>query len=184
MSSVEKLVIGAIATVLLLLLGGWAMIDIHKVEGNQVGVKETWSDGVIDEPFPSITYILWFTQEIYSYPISTQTYVMNDTPSNIENIAVGREKDAYQIQSVDPQDMKVSMNLMYHLDSSMIVSIHKEVRSDWEERIIRPRRHEHQYPDGYFCEFGGLRNGRNACSQGCPGRLNPLFPFRMEETAT
>jgi len=139
-NSGEKLAIGAVVTVLLLLVGGWVLFDISTVEGNQVGVKETWGEGVIEEPFPSKTYILFpgFTQEIYTYPISTQTYVMNDTPSSIENIAEGREKDAYQIQSVDPQDMKVSMNLMYHLDPNMIVAIHKEVRTDWEERIIRP----------------------------------------------
>jgi len=128
-SSGEKLVIRAILIVVLLLFGGWVLFDISTVEGNQVGVKETWGQGVIAESLPPKTYILFpgFTQEIYIYPISTQTYVMNNTPSSIEKIAEGREKDAYQIQSVDPQDMKISMNLMYHLDPRKIVSIHKDV---------------------------------------------------------
>jgi regulator of protease activity HflC (stomatin/prohibitin superfamily) len=114
-------------------------VDIHTVHGNEMGVKETWSGGVIAEAFHPKTYVLipGFSQEIFNYPTSTQVYVMNDVPGNVE-VAEGREKDSYLVQSTEGQDMKISLNLMYHLDPAKVVDIHKRCRENWEEKIIRP----------------------------------------------
>ncbi len=139
MSGWEKnLVIAAISVVFLFLLG-WAILDISTVEGNQIGVKETWSDGVIDEPFHPKTYILFpgFTQEIFTYDLSSQVYVMNDLPSSVE-FAQGRERDSYLVQSREGQDMHISMNVRWRLDPKHIIDLHKTVREDFEEKLIRP----------------------------------------------
>lgn len=140
MTGLQKAGVTAFVLVFFGVITFFVLMDITTVQGNEVGVLETWKDGVIDEAHAAKTYILFpgFMKEMYKYPISTQTYVMNDTPSNIERVAEGREKDSYKIQSQEGQDMHVSMNLMYHLDATQIVTLHKEVRREWEERIIRP----------------------------------------------
>ncbi len=135
----EKLLIVAVICVVLAFAGGWVFFDISTVAGNEMGVKETWGGGVIDTPFQPKTYILFpgFTQEIYTYDMSSRVYVMNDSPSTIE-FAQGREKDSYLVQSREGQDMHISMNVRWRLDPVHIVDLHKTVRSNFEEKLIRP----------------------------------------------
>jgi len=52
--------------------------------------------------------------------------------------AAGREQDSYLVQSQEGQDMRISMNLRWRLDPAKLVSIHKTVREDIEEKLIRP----------------------------------------------
>jgi len=96
----EKWIVVAVVCVVLAALGGWVFFDVSTVSGNEIGVKETWGGGVIDTPFQPKTYILCpgFTQEIYTYDMSSRVYVMNDLSSTIE-FAQGREKDSYLVQS-------------------------------------------------------------------------------------
>ncbi len=53
------------------LIAGFILFDIEKVEGNQLGVKESWSEGVHGQPLTPKTYFLFpgFTQDIYKYDI-------------------------------------------------------------------------------------------------------------------
>ncbi|ALG68175.1 SPFH domain-containing protein [Beggiatoa leptomitoformis] len=115
------------------------LLKIATVNGNQVGVLETWTGGVQSEPYPARTYFLFpgFSQTMFTYPLSLQVFVMNDKAYNQE-FAEGREKDAYLVQSSEGQDMHISLNVQWRIDSSKIVDIHRTVRDNIEEKMLRP----------------------------------------------
>ena len=127
------LIIGLVLTLL--------TFKIITVEGNQLGIKETWSGGVSPEILQPKTYFLFpgWSQTVFKYDASSQVFVMNDKPMDQESKhAAGREKDGYLVQSQEGQDMKISLNLRWRLDPLKLVSIHKTVREAVEEKIIRP----------------------------------------------
>jgi regulator of protease activity HflC (stomatin/prohibitin superfamily) len=127
--------IGLVGALILSLI----LFDIEKVEGNQVGVKETWGDGVVATPLPPKTYFLFpgFTQDIYKYDMGVQIYVMNDK-DNGQEYAEGRKADAYVVQSKDQQDMRISLRIQWRRLPETVVELHKNARDQVEERIIRP----------------------------------------------
>ena len=134
-SIVSLVVVGAIITALIAV--SMTMVDIVTVHGNEVGVLETWQDGVVNEPKVPKTYILipGFMKEIYIYDVSSRVFVMNDTA---EQIAKGRRQDSYLVQSAEGQDMRISLNVQWRIDPENVIHIHKTVRRDIEEKILRP----------------------------------------------
>lgn len=123
------LVIGLVATLV--------SVEFVTIKGNELGVKETWGGGVSDEILQPKTHIIsrW-TTDIIKYDASSQVFVMNDKGN--DEAGNGRAKDAYLVQSAEGQDMKISLNLRWRIDPVKLVSIHKTVRQDMEEKIIRP----------------------------------------------
>jgi regulator of protease activity HflC (stomatin/prohibitin superfamily) len=115
------------------------VVEVHTVHGNEMAVLETWSSGVQDEAFSPQTYIRvpGFMYTFYNYDMSSQVYVMNDL-SSTEEFAQGREKDSYGVQSKEGQDMQISMNVRWRLDPDKLVHLHKTVREDVEEKVLRP----------------------------------------------
>lgn len=136
---IKWLVASIIVGVTLLVLTFLA-VKISTVDGNEIGVKETWSDGVVENPLQSKTYWLipGWSQKIYTYDLSSRVFTMNDTPTKIEHKYKGREADSYHVQSSDNQDMKISLNVRWRIDPDKIVQIHKTIRTDIEEKLIRP----------------------------------------------
>ncbi|MFZ9681766.1 MAG: SPFH domain-containing protein, partial [Cephaloticoccus sp.] len=114
------------------------IVDITTVEGNEIGVKETWDGGVLPEPLQPKTYILFpgFTQKIYKYDMSSQVFVMNDAAMN--TYGEGRGRDSYLVQSSEGQDMRISLNIRWRRDPMHVVDLHKTVRENVEEKILRP----------------------------------------------
>jgi regulator of protease activity HflC (stomatin/prohibitin superfamily) len=139
MSNAHKIQIGIGCCILLLLLGFVAIVEVTTIEGNELGVHETWWDGVMPEPLTPKTYwwMLGVFHRVYKYDMSSQVYVMNDLPSTIE-FAQGREKDSYKVQSKEGQDMKISLNVRWRLDPEKLISLHKHIREKFEEKILRP----------------------------------------------
>lgn len=121
------------------IVGVLLSVEFVTIKGNQLGVKETWGGGVSAEILQPKTYIVsrW-TTDIIPYDASSQVFVMNDKPMNDEKSSAGREKDSYLVQSSEGQDMRISLNLRWRLDPAKLVTIHKTVRKDIEEKIIRP----------------------------------------------
>lgn len=115
------------------------VVEIHPVRGHEMAVLETWNGGVQDEPFPPKTYVRvpGFLYTFYNYDMSSQVYVMNDLASTVE-FAQGREKDSYEVQSQEGQDMRISMNVRWRLDPEKLVHIHKYMKDDFEEKVLRP----------------------------------------------
>ena len=134
-SIVLLVVVGVI--IVALISGSMVMVDIVTVEGNEIGVLETWAEGVVTEARTPKTYILMpgFMKQIFLYDVSSQVFVMNDTA---ERVAKGRSQDSYLVQSKEGQDMRISLNVQWRIDPEKVVHIHKTVRRDIEEKILRP----------------------------------------------
>lgn len=120
-------------------IGLLLIVKIHTVGGNQIGVLETWSQGVVEQPLQPKTYfwIPGFNKRAYNYAISQQVYVMNDRDDGTE-FGEGRKGDSYLVQSAEGQDMKISSSTQWRRDPSMIIELHKTVKDNVEERILRP----------------------------------------------
>lgn len=136
----NKSPVSLIVVAIILLIGFVATlvsVEFVTIKGNELGVKETWGGGVSDVILQPKTHVIsrWAT-DIIKYDASSQVFVMNDK-GNTE-AGTGRAKDAYLVQSSEGQDMKISLNLRWRLDPVKLVSIHKTVRKDVEEKIIRP----------------------------------------------
>lgn len=118
----------------------FTMVKFQTVKGNEYGILETWGGGVINEVFQPKTHVLFpgFMKKMFIYDGASQVFVMNDKPMSQEKTAVGRDADAYLVQSQEGQDMKISLNLRWRIDPKQLVSIHKTVRLDIEDKIIRP----------------------------------------------
>lgn len=135
-----KLIVSGIVLVVALVVT-LMTFKVVTIDGNQLGIKETWSGGVQTDIMQPKTYFLFpgWSQTVYKYDAASQVFIMNDKPSSVEGKhSVGREKDAYLVQSQEGQDMKISLNLRWRLDPAKLVSIHKTVREAVEEKIIRP----------------------------------------------
>ena len=114
-------------------------VEFVTIKGNELGIKETWGGGVSTNILQPGTHVICrWTTDIIKYDASSQVFVMNDKPMHDEKTAEGREKDAYLVQSMEGQDMKISLNLRWRLDPAKLVNIHKTVRKDINEKIIRP----------------------------------------------
>ena len=140
MKSPIKLIVSGIVLLVMLVMAFMA-IKVVTIEGNQLGVMETWSGGVDTNILQPKTYFLvpGWSKTVYPYDASSQVFVMNDTPMAAEGKhAKGRDKDAYLVQSQEGQDMHISLNLRWRLDPVKLVSIHRTVRMSVEEKIIRP----------------------------------------------
>jgi regulator of protease activity HflC (stomatin/prohibitin superfamily) len=126
--------------VVILLVAGMATVNIETVAGNEMGVQEDWTTGVHDKAYTPRTYFLvpGFSRKMYTYDMSSQVYVMNDKTSSEGEFGRGREKDSYLVQSKEGQDMHISMQVRWKLNREHLVKIHKEVRNNFEEKLLRP----------------------------------------------
>ncbi|MBV9127714.1 MAG: prohibitin family protein, partial [Verrucomicrobia bacterium] len=134
-----KILAAVVAAVVLLFLLHF-LVGFQTVGGNQLGVKETWWGGVDPQPLQPRTYMFvpGFTTKVYPYEKSTQVFIMNNIPSSVEKVGRGRETDAYKVQSEEGQDMTISLSVQWRIDPEKVVEIHKTVRHDIEEKILRP----------------------------------------------
>lgn len=136
--TIKLVMIGIIGIVGLIL--GFTMVKFTTVKGNEYGVLESWTGGVSDTVFQPKTHVLFpgFMKTMYIYDGASQVFVMNDKTEAKGEKGAGRELDAYLVQSQEGQDMKISLNLRWRIDSKQLISIHKTVRLDIEDKIIRP----------------------------------------------
>ena len=137
MKQIITLVLAGVILVALIIASIF-IVDISTVEGNEIGVKETWDGGVETEPLQPKTYVLFpgFTQKVFKYDMSSQVFVMNDQAN--ETYGEGRRRDSYLVQSSEGQDMRISLNIRWRRDPGFVVDMHKTVRGNVEEKILRP----------------------------------------------
>lgn len=128
----------AIAVVVALLICSILVVKVRSVDGNEVGVVQTWG-GIDPVVRRNGTYFLFpgWSQQMYTYDIGVQTYVMNDK-NNKEEVAEGRQSDAYVVQSKDQQDMKISLRVQWRRLPDKIIELHQYAPNQVEERILRP----------------------------------------------
>lgn len=137
----REIFFGLAGLVFLIFIGVCCTYTWQTVEGNEIGVRETWSGGVDPEPKPPKTYVIYrWTEHIYTYPTSGQVFVMNDKPTGArgEPFAQGREVDPLIVNSVDSQQMSFHTILTWRISPMHVVNLHKNYRDHIEERLIRP----------------------------------------------
>lgn len=144
MSNLKLILVGVMAVVSLIV--ALLMIEISTVRGNELGVKETWGDGVVAEPLPPKTYFLFpgYNQTVYSYSMSPNIYTMGKIEN--EEHEKGRANDAYEVNSSDNQPMTFELAMQWRIDPDKVVQIHKQYRAHTgaggeniiEERLLRP----------------------------------------------
>lgn len=143
--SLRNLIITGVL-VALVVIGTLITVEMARIEGNQVGVKETWNGGVEEETLSPKMYFLFpgWSQNVYKYDMSPQIFVMNDREN--DERANGRPNDSYIAKSSDNQQMKLWLALQWRYDQTKIINIHKQYKThvgvdDWaniiEERLIR-----------------------------------------------
>lgn len=137
MKQIISLVIAGVVIVTLI-IASLFIVDITTVEGNEIGVKETWEGGVEPDALQPKTYVLFpgFTQKIFKYDTSSQVFVMNDAANS--TYGEGRDSDSYLVQSSEGQDMRISLNVRWRRDPAYVIDQHKTVRDNVEEKILRP----------------------------------------------
>jgi len=137
MKQIISLVIAGVVIVTLI-VASLFIVDITTVEGNEIGVKETWEGGVEPDALQPKTYVLFpgFTQKIFKYDTSSQVFVMNDAANS--TYGEGRTRDSYLVQSSEGQDMRISLNVRWRRDPAFVIEQHKTVRDNVEEKILRP----------------------------------------------
>jgi regulator of protease activity HflC (stomatin/prohibitin superfamily) len=116
--------IGAAVVLLISAVVCLLLFEIKNIKGNEMGIKETWSDGVVNQTFPPKTYFLFpgYSQEIITYDMSAQITTLND----------------YRVQSQEGQDLKIDAKLQWRRDPSKLVQQHKTVREGIDQKIIVP----------------------------------------------
>lgn len=132
--------IGIVALIGLCVLA-LSSVRVYTVKGNESGIVEDWQ-GVRPEAVGPGTYFFVFNpssgnKTVYPYDMGVQVYVMNDK-DNKEEIAEGRQSDAYVVQSADQQDMRISLRIQWRRLPDKVVALHKTARNNVEERILRP----------------------------------------------
>lgn len=135
---VKVIMLGVVGIVGLVLM--FTLVKFQTIKGNEYGILETWNGGVIAEVYQPKTHLLFpgFMKKMFIYDGASQVFVMNDKTEDKGEKGSGRELDAYLVQSQEGQDMKISLNLRWRINPRQLVSIHKTVRDDIEDKIIRP----------------------------------------------
>lgn len=128
----------AIVAVIGILIGSILLFKVRSVEGNEVGIVQTWA-GIEPEVRGTGTYFLFpgYSKQLFAYETGVQTYVMNDKDDK-EETAEGRHSDAYVVQSKDQQDMRISLRVQWRRLPDKIIALHKYAPNHVEERILRP----------------------------------------------
>ena len=119
----------AIGLILLLVVavGFFIVFDIVTIKGNQVGVQETWANGVLEEPLTPKTYIRWAGTTVTPYSVGLSVFTLEG-------------EQAFQTQSSDRQDMHLSLKVQWRIDPAHVVNLHKTVGkgNSIEQTILLP----------------------------------------------
>jgi regulator of protease activity HflC (stomatin/prohibitin superfamily) len=120
--SLSKLITVLITMVILIIIG-FCTIKWETVKGNELGIKETLSGGVLTNILQPKTYMLWRGfEDIIQYDASSQVFDLDD----------------YKVQSVEGQDLTIKLTIRWRIDPSDLVSIHKTLREHIDKKVIEP----------------------------------------------
>lgn len=117
------MIIGAIVLVIMTVVT-LMLFEIKTVSGNELGVKETWNDGVVNDILQPKTYFLFpgYSQTVYTYDVSSQVYKLSN----------------YKVQSQEGQDLIITARLQWRREPTKLVHQHKTIRNNVEQKIIEP----------------------------------------------
>jgi len=116
----------------------FAFCGIENIKGHELGVKENWN-GVVEKSFTPGKYVFFRpTTSFEVYDMRVQNFIMNDKGLADGEVGIGRANDSYKIQTgKGKQDVTFKMALRWRLDPLKLIAIHKAVRQDMAEKVIR-----------------------------------------------
>lgn len=137
--------------ILMMVLMSTGCMNCAEIEGNEVAVVETTSGPEKHTLGPGFHFLTGIRNDVYTYPINDQTYVMG----NIKDRAGKGEVDEEElvVKTRDSQKVWVSFTLRYSLDRNKIIfpckgpdgkstgdmcGIHVDARDNYEDTWIRP----------------------------------------------
>lgn len=121
----NKIKLAIIGTVLIVVtIGSLCLFEFKTVKGGELGIKETWSEGVVNEVLQPKNYYLFpgFSQEIYTYDARLLVYELPD----------------YSIKSSDNQEMTIRSKVQWRRDPSKLVHHHKTFKNTADVIAINP----------------------------------------------
>ena len=122
-NQIIKLVIASI-TLFVAIIATVIFVEFKTVKGGELGIKETWTDGVIDDVLEPKNYWLFpgFSQEIFTYDATLKTFDIAE----------------YKIKSSDNQEMTISSKIQWRRDPTKLVHHHKTFKQNAEKIAIEP----------------------------------------------
>lgn len=117
----RKTAIGAIASLVILIIISLFVVRGKHIGANERGVKVSVSGLQQEALQPGLTFYCPALTSVFVADIGQQRFVMNNDSSANEKHATGREKDASVIKSSDNQDMTVSVEVLWHRDEKKVV---------------------------------------------------------------
>lgn len=120
---IVKLVLAGVA-LLVAIVACVILVEFKTVKGGEMGVKETWSEGVVNTVLQPRNYWLFpgFTQEIYTYDLTLKTFELTE----------------YKIRSSDNQEMTIQAKVQWRRDPATLVRHHTMFKQGVELVAIQP----------------------------------------------
>lgn len=100
------------------------MVEFKTVKGGELGVMETWGDGVVNEVYQPKNYWLFpgFSKEMFTYDATLQR----------------SHPYPYEVKSSDNQKLDITSYTQWRIIPSKLVQLHKTVGKDVENKVINP----------------------------------------------
>jgi regulator of protease activity HflC (stomatin/prohibitin superfamily) len=131
----SSLAIGVLVLATVLTLVGAGLVFIEPTEAGVV-VTIFGQGGIRPEPLPSgLHWIFPFVERVERYPIRIQTFTMARTASEGETQGL----ITVEARTSDGQRIFVDSSVIFQLDSSKVVTIHKEWQNRYTDDLILPQ---------------------------------------------
>ena len=125
-----------IVLVVLAIIGSVLSAGLVFVEPTELGVViSIMSGGIRNEPLsPGLNWIIPFAESVVTYPTELQTYTMSIATN--EGNVVG--DDSIQARTSDGQIVVVDASIIFQIDPTKAVDVHKKWKGEYIEKLIRP----------------------------------------------
>lgn len=132
---ITSLAIGMIILAVVLTLVGAGLVFIEPTEAGVV-VTIFGQGGIRPDPLPSgLHWIVLFVERVERYPIRIQTFTMARTASEGETQGL----ITVEARTSDGQRIFVDSSVIFQLDASEVVNIHKEWQNRYTDDLILPQ---------------------------------------------
>lgn len=130
-----------ITTILIVILvfaivGSVVSAGLVFIEPTELGIViSIMSGGMRQEALsPGLTWIIPFAESVITYPTDRQTYTMSIVP---EEGQVSRD-DSIEARTADGQIVLVDASIIFQIDPTKAVDVHKKWKGEYIEKLIRP----------------------------------------------
>ena len=125
-----------IVLVVLAIFGSVLSAGLVFVQPTELGVViSVMNGGIRSEPLsPGLNWIIPFAESVVTYPTELQTYTMSIAAN--EGNVIG--DDSIQARTSDGQIVVVDASIIFQIDSTKAIDVHKKWKGEYIEKLIRP----------------------------------------------